>query len=430
MPEPDPTDPNLVAGSDRPATIREMTVPPGKIAGLEHVVVHDFSGHPFQVQLARHLAERGVRVTHLYCPSFNTPRGNVDGSEPGKFESRGIPLTKWFAKYSGARRLKQELEYGWRLGREVRALRPQVVVSSNTPLIAALLFQAMMKVSRIPVVFWQQDVYSAAMSRHIGARLGVVGRAVGSLLPPLEGWLLRSSKAVVVISEDFLPALRDWRVDSARTTVIENWAPLEELPVRPRRNQWSERHGLAEDDIVFLYAGTLGIKHQPSMLLDLARAFGDRADVRVIVASEGIGANWLKEHAGPDDGLELLEFQPYEDLPDMLASADVLLVLLEPDAGHYSVPSKVLTYHCAGRAILASMPADNLASRNIVATGSGIVVAPSDSGAFVEGARALAADPERRRELGAVARQYAERTFDIDHIVDRFESILATAVGR
>ncbi len=74
----------------------------------------------------------------------------------------------------------------------------------------------------------------------------------------------------MVISEDFLPLLRRWGVDEARIAVIENWAPLDELPVLPRDNEWAREHGLA-DRFVFLYSGTLGFKHDPSLLLELAR---------------------------------------------------------------------------------------------------------------------------------------------------------------
>ena len=40
----------------------------------------------------------------------------------------------------------------------------------------------------------------------------------------------------------------------------------------------------------------------------------------------------------------LLPFQPYDSLPDMLGAADVAIALLEPEAGIFSVPSKVLSY--------------------------------------------------------------------------------------
>ena len=111
--------------------------------------------------------------------------------------------------------------------------------------------------------------------------------------------------------------------------------------------------------------------------------------------------------------LVLLPYQPYEVLPEVMASADVLVAILEPDAGVFSVPSKVLSYHCAGRPILAAIPAVNLAARIIERNGSGLVVEPSDENGFVARAWELVRQPAARREMGARALCYAEATFDI-----------------
>lgn len=393
------------------------------------IVVHDFSGHPFQVQLARELARRGHTATHFFCPSFQTPKGNVgadDGS--GKFDSIPIPLFRPFAKYSGGKRLIQELEYGIRAGRAIAKAKPEVVLTANTPLIAAVVLQLILLARRIPIVFWQQDVYSVAMAGHLERRGGLIGKLVGKVLISMEKWLLRSSEQVVVISSDFLDTVEDWGTDLARVSVVENWAPLDELPLRPRPNAWSERHGIT-DETVLLYAGSLGLKHEPSILLELARAFEGRDDVKIIVVSEGRGATWLEREMRPEDNLELLPFQDFQDMPDMLATADVLLVLLEPDAGGFSVPSKVLTYHCAGRPILGAMPEENLAARIITRNGSGAVVAPGDGQMFASEAKRLVDHPELRQEMGAASRRYAVETFDLEAIGDKFEPVLRAAMG-
>jgi glycosyltransferase involved in cell wall biosynthesis len=120
----------------------------------------------------------------------------------------------------------------------------------------------------------------------------------------------------------------------------------------------------------------------------------------------------------------LLPFQPYAALPYVLGSAEVVVTILEPEAGVYSVPSKVLTYHCAGRPLLAGVPRENLAGRIIERNGSGIVVDPTDADKFVGAAEELLADDALRRRMAQAGRRYAERTFDIAWIGDAFESIL------
>src|SRR4029077_3462288 len=131
-----------------------------------------------------------------------------------------------------------------------------------------------------------------------------------------------------------------------------------------RVNAWATAHGLA-DKRVLLYAGTMGLKHDPELLCHLARHFRAVADIRIVVVSEGIGADHIVRVKAAEalDNLVVLPFQPYDALSDLVATGDVLVVVLETDAGIYSVPSKLLTYLCAGRAILGAMPLDNLATR-------------------------------------------------------------------
>src|SRR5262249_9939511 len=127
--------------------------------------------------------------------------------------------------------------------------------------------------------------------------------------------------------------------------------------------------------------------------------------------------------------LMLLPLQPMEVFPDMLGSADVLVALLENDAGPFSVPSKVLTYLCAGRPVLLSAPSDNLSSRVVQGAGAGMCVPAGDKEAFVAAAARLRNEHRMRTDMGASARAYAEGTFDIAAITDRFEKMLARVSG-
>jgi len=129
------------------------------------------------------------------------------------------------------------------------------------------------------------------------------------------------------------------------------------------------------------------------------------------------------------DNLILLPFQPFEALPEVLASGDVLMALLEPEAGVFSVPSKILTYLCAGRALLLAMPSENLGVRTVARIGAGLAVNPGDDQAFLAAADTLARDSGMRAACGERARRYAEKTFDIDRIGGQFAGVFAT-IGR
>jgi glycosyltransferase involved in cell wall biosynthesis len=251
------------------------------------------------------------------------------------------------------------------------------------------------------------------------------GHAVGLYYVNLERSLLRKSDEVVLITEDFRPLMERWGIARDRVHVIPNWAPLEELPLQPKDNEWARTHQLHEE-FCFLYSGTLGLKHNPELLVQLAVRFREDTAVRVVVISQGLGADYLKKRRAELelDNLIIMGYQPYEQLPQVLGAADVLVALLEPDAGVFSVPSKVLTYLCAGRPLLLAVPPDNLAARIVIENQAGLVVHPSDVAGFLRSAEDLLNDPALRERLGRNARHYAETHFDIEKITDQFEKIL------
>lgn len=397
----------------------------GQLHPALRVVVHDYVGHPFQVQLSRELARRGMDVLHLHCGSFRTGKGAVDDADDARLRVEGVTLSREFAKYSPWTRFRQEREYGLKASARIREFRPDAVLSANTPLFAQKRLLSETKRLGSRFVFWQQDLLGIGVRRVLERRYGLLGSAIGNRFIALERSLLLASDAVTVISDGFLPALEQLGIPTDRIYVIENWAPIGELPLRPRANEWAREQDLVGKRVI-LYSGTLGLKHDPRAIVQLARHFSKHEDVEVVVVSEGRGADWLRRQRDEESlvNLRLLPFQPYAVLPDVLASGDVLLTLLEADAGAFSVPSKVLSYLCAGRALLAAVPSDNLAAEVVRRSGGGVLVEPGDEADLVAGATRLLVDGDLREELGRRARRYAEENFDVATIGDRFEPIL------
>jgi colanic acid biosynthesis glycosyl transferase WcaI len=388
------------------------------------ILIHDYPGHAFPVQLARMLARRGHQVRYVYAAYFASPRGPL-AARPD--DPAGLAIVKLgegvrFAKYDYLRRFIQERRYASSLAGEIASFAPDLVLA-NGPLDILIRAEKAAHAAGARYVAWLQDFYSMAIDRHFRARLPVLGALIGAIYLTRERALLRRADRVVAITADFVPILAGWGVDQARIDVIENWAPAGEITPAPRDNAWSRTHGLTSA-ATFLYSGTLGLKHNPALLLALARRVRGRGG-RVVVISEGPGADWLRAQSA--DNLMVLGFQPFERLSEVLASADVLVAILEPDAGIFSVPSKVLTYFCAGRPLLAAIPAANLASRLIGRENAGLVTAPDDETGLLAAAERLIDDPALRETLGHNALDYAARTFDSAAIADRFEQVFQRA---
>lgn len=166
------------------------------------------------------------------------------------------------------------------------------------------------------------------------------------------------------------------------------------------------------------------MKHNPELLLDLARAVGPEA--AVVVRSQGSGADWLRERNKelPCDNLVVEPYGPYSELSTALGAADVLVAVLENEASEFSVPSKVLTYMCAGRPILLAIPGNNDAAEMVSKLKLGLSCEPSDRKGFVQLAKELLSQGEDLVGCGRRAREAAEKRFEIAAISNVFLDLL------
>ncbi|WP_310962200.1 glycosyltransferase family 4 protein [Nocardioides terrisoli] len=394
------------------------------------VLVHDFSGHPFQAQLSRELARRGHDVVHSYCAAYVGGKGKLEARPDERVVFEPISVGRRIRKTSFARRLVTEIQIGFDLARQARRVKPDVVMVSTTPVPSMVVLAAVLWLRRTPWVLWHQDIQAVAIKSFAGAALSRMFLVAGQLIGYGERWGSRRAAAIVVIVESFLEVHRAWGT-AEKATVIPNWAPLDEIYPVERKNDWAVEHGLDETKTL-TYSGTLGLKHNPALLVQLARHVIDQGTpVRLVVVNEGPAVEVVRAEADRlDVPLTLLPFQPYGRLPEVLGSGDVLVVLLERTAGEFSVPSKTLSYLCAGRPVLGLMPPENLASV-LVDRAGGCVLPPAEESlpAAARWVTAVLADDQERALLGEQARQLAEQEFRLASCADRFESILREAAS-
>jgi colanic acid biosynthesis glycosyl transferase WcaI len=370
-------------------------------------------------------------VLHVYSADDQTPKGDLipGAGDPPTFAVAGLTLGEPLEKYSNLpKRRRQERAYGRLVCRSIETFQPDIVVGSNNPLEAQNLIGKHCQRHAIPFVFWLQDIHSEAIRSFLSQKSAMAATLIGSWYEWIERRLLRNAAHIVAIADNFMPQLERWNIDSSRVSIIENWAPKNKIGVLARGNSWRRAQGLSGKRVA-LYTGTIGLKHNPDLLLAAAEAFRNESDVEVVVVSQGKYATYLQHEAARRKlaNLRVLPFQPFESYSEVLASGDVLIAMIEPDAASYSVPSKVLSYLCSGRPIILAADEHNLAARTVKRSGAGVVVHPSDSVQFVDAIGHFMRDEQVRSAAGARGRKYAEATFDIDLIADRFEHVFQKA---
>ena len=151
-----------------------------------------------------------------------------------------------------------------------------------------------------------------------------------------------------------------------------------------------------------LYAGLFGIAQGLDQVLDAAKRL-EGEDLRIVLIGDGPERAGLVERAEREqlDNVTILGPRARDEMPELLASADIALVPLRgriPGA----VPSKLYEAMASGLPVV--LVAAGEAAEIVTAAGTGIVVAPGDADGLAEALRRLARSPEERRRFGEAGR--------------------------
>jgi colanic acid biosynthesis glycosyl transferase WcaI len=247
------------------------------------------------------------------------------------------------------------------------------------------------------------------------------------LAKAFEKWIYKHTDEIVVISEGFRKNILAKGVPAGKIVVLPNWVDTDFLSPRPRDNPVARRFGLA-GRFVPMYSGTISISSSATLerVLEAAALLEDDPDIRVALVGEGLKKPDLTAKAAALglSNADFIPFQPYGDLPDLLGSADVLLVPLDKEKSLLSVPSKLYNFMSAGRPILGLAHPDSEVFALIRDTGCGICVPPDDPRAIAAAIRALKSDPAGRERMARAGREFAESHFSRRAVIDGFDRLL------
>lgn len=397
---------------------------------MSAVVLIDYGCHSFTYRLATRLSDKGFPIRYFVNGSLESP--NLSSlSEWLKARPqvvRNIRCDRPYGKLNLRIRLRGEIEWAKRCTKALADEEVSAVIVSCVPLTVVVRIQRWAERRGIPLIYWLQDLQGRATRELLALRLGPLGRVLGFVACKWEKAILAKSRMVITIAEGHTRELPGAVRQRCSYALLENWANIEEFPQFPPSNDWSVRHDL-DKTLNVVYSGTLGLKHDLSTFISLASSFRDRSDVRIVVVSSGHAAEGLRNRADAEglSNLLVLPFQPYKDVPKVLGSAAVLIAPLEASAGTFCIPSKVLSYFCAGRPTVIAIDPGNPAATTILRIGAGRVVSPGDPQAFVDSVAGFLNDPQARAEAGRSARTYAEQTFGLETIVGKFLKIVASS---
>lgn len=380
---------------------------------------------PYSSGLAEELVRRGNRVrvltTHAHYPQWR-----FDGAPTRRSTEvrRGVRVDRFRHRLpsapGGVSRAISELSFGF-VSSFSRYGRPDVLLLVSPALLSSVVSFVRARIGRrVPVVVWVQDLYSLGL-RELGERPGRLARAVATL----EGWLLRSADAVVVIHERFRDTVvQDLGVEPGAVTVVRNWSHLEDDGLIDRAAARREL-GWAEDETVVLHAGNMGVKQGLENVIDAARLGADRGSrVRFVLLGDGNQRAALEQSARGVPSVQMLGSLPDAGFRRALAAADVLLVNERRGVAGMAVPSKLTSYFSTGLPVIAATDPGSVTESEVLLSGGGVTVDAGQPEALLAAAESLGADPEGAASMGQAGKSFREERLSSRASFDTYAHLL------
>jgi glycosyltransferase involved in cell wall biosynthesis len=185
-----------------------------------------------------------------------------------------------------------------------------------------------------------------------------------------------------------------------------------------------ERWGARDDDVVVLYAGRL-LREKGLVELLLACADLDPARFLLVLVGDGPEELRLRRAASSlrlDGRVVFTGWQPWDDMPRLMASADV-----------FAMPSLPTPYweeqlgFSLVEAMASGLPVLSTASGAmpyVVGRDAGLLIEPYGRAPLRDALQALVADREQRVRLGAAGRRKVETELDSEVVAMRLESLI------
>jgi colanic acid biosynthesis glycosyl transferase WcaI len=387
---------------------------------------------PLFTMLAEGLVKRGHEVIVVTTvPHY--PSGQVSCSYRGRWIHRsvenGVKISRvWLPSINRSNfafRLLQFLFY--QIGAVCAEFNQKydVVIAANPALWIWLPFAYYVGLRHKPAVFSVHDVYP-----DVGVTLGIFrNRFVISSVAFLERYCLNRSRFVRILSESFRPGLSQLGVPDAKMVLIYDWVDTALIRPLPRDNRFAWENGL-ENYFVILYAGNIGLSQGLENVLTAAESLAGYPDIRFLFVGEGPGREHLLSKAASLNlgNVQFLPFQARERLPQVLASADVSLVILRKGIGTGSLPSKTFSILASGRPVIASVDEQSETWNLIQRSRAGLCVRPEDASELARVILTLRDDKELRERLGKNGRLWAENRHSPCSATIEFENLLVRTV--
>lgn len=386
-------------------------------------------------ELAEGLVKQGHQV-RVITGMPNYPQREIYEEYRGKWyvteQKNGVTIQRSYLRIKSKPnlidRLLLELSFVFTsLPQALNGWRPDVILLTVPPLLVTLPATLLGWLYNCPVVLNVQDILPEA-----AVRVGLIrNKWMIRALQAIEQFAYRSAHTISVIADGFVENLVEKGVPAQKIVCIPNWVNVNFIRPLPKKSNPFRIAYQLENKFVVVYSGNIALTQGLETVIEAASSLSHIPEIVFVIAGEEKALKRLQAYCnrcGASNVL-LLPLVPREKLPEMLAAADVGLVVQKRNVISFNMPSKIPLLLASGRPIIASVPASGTAARAVRKSSGGIVVTPESPQALADAIKDLYTNPAKVAKLGYKGRQFAVDRYSFEQALSEYEALFAEVIA-
>jgi glycosyltransferase involved in cell wall biosynthesis len=312
----------------------------------------------------------------------------------------------------------------------MQAPRPDVVYMNTWAIFAQWLNTAVLYRWNVPVICVVHDIYPETF-----AEMGKMakGGLLTRWLTAIDKQVYQHSAIVTVLN----PVQRAYLIESRKllgekVKVFHDWVDAERfLPDQPKNNAFRARHHFSPDLFLAMYVGSLTRLAGLELYIEAAEQLRHREDIKILLVGDGAMRHDVEQQIQQRrlKNIQLIYPLETQQVPEVQAAADVLMLSLEVGTAEHTTPSKMLFYMFSERPILGSVKHDSPTAHIIHEANCGKVVDQGNAPDLAQHLETMANNRSSLPQLGKNARRYAEEHHLKSNVLPRIGDLIEQVGG-
>ncbi len=297
------------------------------------------------------------------------------------------------------------------------------VLVGTAPPMAALTAQALLRRRSTPFVY---IVYDLEPDRSVTMKVLPKKHLFVLAFGAAQRRWLNSAAKVIVLGEYMGEHLtRTYGVPPQNIEAISIGSDPAEIVPSAKSSRFRAKHEIS--GFLVLYSGNFGRYHNFDTVLDAAGLLRDtHPQISFALVGDGAQKAHIAQRVAEEalSNVRMFDFVAKEDYADLLASADLSFVTLEPGMEGLCVPSKFYSILASGRPVLATVSPLSEVARVIDEAQAGIHMEQSATDALAAAVVRLSEHPAEAEQMGRNARRVLEDQYSMAEVARRYYAVL------